>query len=256
VLRFFIDGREELTIYLVLIGIAAGLWAVAALLFALIQERPGATAGAATPLKELREGWKLIREQSGFRRYLLTRIMLMVGVELALPYYSLHGRQVAGPEIGGLGVFVVVSGIAAALSSTIWGSAADKSSRRTMIVAGGISLATALLALANAWVPAELASAWTYSPVFFLFGVAVAGVRMGRKTYIVDAVPAEQRATYVATGNTLVGAAGLASGLLGFALAAWGVRWLIVALAALSAAGSLGALLTPEAEQMRRRTEA
>jgi hypothetical protein len=49
--------------------------------------------------------------------------------------------------------------------------------------------------------------------------VAHAGIRLGRKTYLVDMAEGNQRTTYVAVSNTVIGALLLATGLVG-ALAA------------------------------------
>jgi hypothetical protein len=52
-------------------------------------------------------------------------------------------------------------------------------------------------------------------------GVAHAGIRIGRKTYLVDMATMETRATYVAVSNTLIGMVLLAGG--GFGVVA---QWL------------------------------
>jgi MFS family permease len=250
VLRLLVKGQDDLTIYLILIAVAAVLWAIAAILFALIDEQPGATEGGISPIHELDSAFKILRTRTGFRRYLYARILLLVSVELSLPWFALHSRSLIGGDLGGLGLFVVVSGLAASLSSTIWGGWSDRSSRKAMVAAGIVGLVTVAAALGNGALPSAWVSAWTYTPVFFLSGVARAGARMGRKTYIVDAVSSEQRATYVATSNTIVGIAGLLSGVIGFVLAWWGATVLLALIGGLSIAAAILAMLMPEAEEM------
>ena len=79
---------------------------------------------------------------------------------------------------------------------------------------------------------------------FVLLGVAEAGVRLGRKTWLVDAAAASTRPTAVAFGNTATGVAALVfSGLGVFGLL--GAAAPVAAVAALAAVGGLLALGLP-----------
>lgn len=46
---------------------------------------------------------------------------------------------------------------------------------------------------------------WVYPVAFFLLGIAHSGVRLGRKTYIVDMAKGNQRTDYVSVSNTFIG---------------------------------------------------
>jgi hypothetical protein len=59
------------------------------------------------------------------------------------------------------------------------------------------------------------ASLWFYPIAFFGLGIAHAGVRLGRKSYLVDMAEGNRRTDYVAVSNTVIGALFLASGLIG-----------------------------------------
>lgn len=249
-LRLLVKGTEDIGPYLVLIGIAAVLWFLAALLFGSIQEEKGATQGGRNAIKEAGYGLQLLKKNPGFGHFLLSRALLLLGVELALPYYALHAKQLLGGTLQDLGVFVVVSGVAMFLSSSIWGAFSDRTSRKTLIVAGVLAAFTALLALGIDRLPDQWHTALVYSPVVFLVGVAVAGVRTGRKTYIVDAAPDEDRPTYVAFQNTFSGLVTILGGFMSFVVGLLGIQAMLLVLLALGLLGALASIRMPEAEEM------
>ena len=46
---------------------------------------------------------------------------------------------------------------------------------------------------------------WIYPSAFFILGIAHSGVRLGRKTYIIDMAGGNRRTDYVAVSNTIIG---------------------------------------------------
>jgi MFS family permease len=76
---------------------------------------------------------------------------------------------------------------------------------------------------------------------FFLIGIAHAGIRIGRKTYLVDMATAETRATYVAVSNTAIGVVLLAGGIFGLVAELVGTAATIGVLGLFCLAGALGA---------------
>jgi hypothetical protein len=76
--------------------------------------------------------------------------------------------------------------------------------------------------------------------VLFLLNIAHAGVRIGRKTHVVDIAGGENKAEYVALSNTVIGILLLVVGGLVSLLMALGLE---VALGVLSALALLGAAM-------------
>jgi hypothetical protein len=72
--------------------------------------------------------------------------------------------------------------------------------------------------------------------VFFVLGIAHAGVRLGRKTYLVDMAGSEHRASYVAVSNTFIGVMLLLGGAFGFLAEAFGADAVVLILGLLSLA--------------------
>ena len=249
VLRSYVADTNDVRPYLVLLGAAAGLWFVAALLFALIEETPGATGGGRNGLQEARAGLALLGQVPGFRLFILARLLLL-SVELVVPFYTLYARQLIGSEVGNLATFVIASGLAAVLSSPFWGRFADRSSRLVIAWAGAIAVGTSVFALLFRALPAAWQTATGYALVFLLIGFAQAGVRVGRKTYLVDGAPAEERPLYIALSNSLVGVITLASGAFGLVAEGFGVPVLLVIFSILIGLGIVVAWRMPEAERM------
>jgi Na+/melibiose symporter-like transporter len=250
-LRFTGGERTGIGLYLILIAAAAVLWAVAALLFAAIAEAPGATTGGRNALATIAEAAGLLTRASGLRRHLLARGMLLP-VELAVPFYALHSRQL-GLDAGDLGIAIIAVGIANLVSSPLWGRIADQiSSRLVMILAAATSVAASALALLiDHLAPTSLTALW-YAPVFFLAGLAIAGVRLGRKTYLVDATDQHSRPVHVSLANTIMGGLTFAFGVLGVVAQVAGTQTLLGLLLVVAAAGALASWWMPTSEDMAR----
>lgn len=228
-----------------LIAAGALLWALASLCFALISERAGATEGGRSTWHEAQAAFVLVRRVAAYRRYLLVRALLL-SVEIAMPFFVLHAQAVYGEAASLLIVFLVAVGLANVVSSPVWGRLADERSSRVLALGGGLGTLAALVALAGA---AADAPAWTYSFSLFLLGLAEAGVRLGRKTYLVDAAPDADRPAYVAFANTTIGLLALAAGTLGVVADVAGPAWLLAGVAALAGLGGLAALGLPDPDR-------
>lgn len=249
-LRWGLEGEaESLFPYLMLIGAAAILWALGALCFAAITEEEGAREGGKTPLDSFREGLHLMRDKPGFRKFLLARNLLL-SVELAMPAYALHARNTVGEGLDGLGLFVIAVGIAAILSSPFWGLFADRSSRLVMALSGLVAALAAFLALALPRLDDTYQTPAAYALVFVLIGIAEAGVRLGRKTYLVDGAPPDQKGLYAAFSNTATGVLTVVAGAIGASVLAIGVEKAILLLGALGILSALVCARLPEADRM------
>jgi len=236
-----------LQLSLALVLAAALLWAVGAGAFAATSELPGASEGGRTMWREVGAGVTLVRRVPGFRRFLVARGLLL-SIEMATPVYAWHAAQLAGGAAPDLLTHVFAVGLAGIVASPLWGRRADASSRKVMATAGACGAAAGGLALLVGWLPWR--TPWLYAGVFVLAGVAEAGVRLGRKTYLVDGTPAAERPLYTAFANTAVGVLALAGGGLGVLTDRAGAEGAIALLIALAAAGALASWRLPEAAHM------
>ena len=136
---------------------------------------------------------------------------------------------------------IAVEGFAGLCSSPVWGRWADHSSRWVFAIACAVaSLTTLGLAFVAQTGIAQNVAYVVYPLAFFVLGVCHAGVRLGRKTYLVDMASGNQRTAYVAVSNTVIGFLLL---LVGVVIAGIASFSLVMALAVLGVAGLLGSLL-------------
>ncbi|XGA81086.1 MFS transporter [Halomonas sp. CH40] len=248
VLMLFEDRPGQLALA-ILLGIAALGWALNAFCAARIQETPGAIDGGENAWDSLKLGLSLLKEDRTFLHFNLARALLLSSA-LALPYIALLGQQQSGAQLGGLGLLVVVSGLAGMLADPVWGKRADASSRRVMRDAAIGTLICCLLGALLAWLPADWTTQiWPYALIYGLLVIVHHGVRLGRKTYLVDMASQDNRALYVALSNTLTGVLMLiVGGVLG-GLAQWlGSAALLVVLAVAALGAVLSARQLPEVE--------
>lgn len=237
-----------------LVAAAAVLWALGAAAFAAMAEVPGATGGGRSMLREVGAGVSLVRQVPGYRRFLVARGLLLA-LELATPFYALHAGALYGHAAPLLGTYVFAVGLAHIVASPFWGRWSDASSRTVMTAAALIGVAAGALALALAWAPGATALPWAYAGVFVLAGIAEAGLRLGRKTYLVDAAPEAERPLYNAFANTVTGLLALAGGSLGVLADAAGPAAAVGAVMALTAAGALVTWRLPEAAELSAAAE-
>lgn len=196
-------------------------------------------------LSELASGMALVRESRTFRHYLGARAGLLAA-EVALPFYALYIATAAGSGAGLLGTLIVSVAVANIVSSPVWGALSDRSSRMAMVLSGVLSGLTGLLLLGLGAL-SQTVQTWVYGVPFLLGGVAEAGVRVSRKTYLVDMAPEEERPLYAAFSNTFAGGIALASGLLGVLASLAGVSASVATLIGFALVGAIVAFALPEA---------
>ncbi len=236
------------TVYL-LIALGALLWLCSAMAFAAIREEPGATDGGRNAIQEAGAGLHQFLHYKGFRRYLSVRAMLL-SAEVAVPYYVLFAHERIESTTGSVGLFITSIGVSQLISSPFWGKLADKTSRTVMMYSGVITALAAATALAAMLANSATLSFALVGLAFLMVGLAESGVRLGRKTYLVDAAPKDERATYTAFSNSVIGILALVTGVLGLVAEQYGTAFAVLILGITGLAGAVLAYWMPEAEQM------
>jgi hypothetical protein len=239
-------GTELFAVMLIGSGL---LWLIALVMFVGIREQPGATDGGGNALQVAVENLLLLRDDVRFRRFVLGRIWLLA-VALAPPFYVLLAQQQATGDLAGLGMLVIASGIAAAISSPLWGALGDRSSRTVMgLAATGAGLIGILVSVAAFTDQPLLAHGWVHALIFMLLTVMHSGVRLGRKVYLVDMATQDNRAAYVAVSNSVIGVAMLLGGSIGLLADRFGVATVIAIFGICSLLAALESLRLPEVSE-------
>lgn len=248
-LRLRVGPSADITPFLFMVGFAGALWIMGVSLIAFIHEEPGATGGGRNALQEAHAGIRLLREQPGFQRFMGARAILLT-IELSLPFYAVFARRFTGGQARDLGIFVIAASLAQVLSSPFWGRFADRSSRIVMAVCAALAVSAGVFALLLAALAPDPILEYALTLPVLLIGFARSGVRLSRKTYLVDATPVEDQPTYVALSNTLAGVLILLGGGFGLLAEIIGVPNLIALFTGLAIGAVAISWRLPEAEKM------
>lgn len=193
----------------------------------------------------------LLREDATFRSFVTVRSFLLVS-SLSPPFIVTLAVQAGAPALTGLGGFIIASGLAALLGGRIFGRMADRSSKRLMTTGAALaSLVLLVLVLLDTFLDLDGDSLATYAifvAAYFLVTMLHTGVRVGRKTYVVDMAEGDQRTTYVAVSNSAMGVVLLLVGAISSAIAGFGVIWALLFLAGLGVLGVVTSRRLPEVE--------
>lgn len=239
-------GADTNRLYgLALIG-AALLWGLGALTFSFVREFHGATDGGADALREAFQRLSILVDDRPFRHFVITRSLLLCSA-LTAPYFVALGQANLGGDTRVLALFIIASGVASLVSAPVWGRYTDRSSRRVMAFAAALTAAIGtIVALAGWLAPGFANTLWFLPGAYFLLTIAHAGVRVGRKTYVVDLAGGNKRTDYVAVSNTVIGLVLLATGVIGTAAAVISLPAVIALLSAMGGIGAMYAWRLPE----------
>ncbi len=274
VLRFVGGGDPPIWMLVVLLSGGAVAWVLAAFVYSGVREpvrddadsaipdadngneADSATVGSATVDRELpalSEGFatavRLLRDDVPFRRFVIMRSLLLVSA-LSPPFVITLAVSSGAGALSGLGAFIIASGLSAVIGGPLFGRIADRASRSLMAVGAGVASVTLVLMLVISGLPSfdgnTVWGAAVFVTTYFLLTLVHTGVRVGRKTYIVDMAKGDQRTNYVAVSNSAMGVILLATGGVSSLLALWGVEWAIAFLAAMGFVGVLVAARLPD----------
>ena len=207
--------EADINVFASLLVAGGVLWIMAAMVFTLIAEQPGATQGGGNALTVAVGQLTLLTTDKPFRLFVCARGLLL-SVALAPPFYVLIAQQQSDSTLLGLGALIIANGLGSSLSAPFWGYLGDRSSKQVILIATiGASLLGifTFMAITNhwQWAVSEIAMAL----IFLVLNIMHSGVRLGRKVYLVDMASGENRAAYVAVSNTVIGVLMLLGGLMG-----------------------------------------
>lgn len=253
-LRIFAGEDLSATQLAWLLALGAAFWVATAAVQAGIREpvEDGPTTGDDTdsPVGVLR----LLRDDREFRSFVTTRSFLLVSA-LSPPFVVTLAATAGSSTLAGLGGFVIASGVASLIGGRIFGRAADRSSRVLMAATGAAASVVVLVLVALVSVPGfDGASTWGTIVLvtgYFLLTLLHTGVRVGRKTYVVDMAEGDLRTAYVAVSNTAMGVILLIVGGISSVLALAGVTWALLFLAGLGLLGAVWGWRLPEVSRGR-----
>lgn len=234
--------------YAYIIFFASLMWILGAGIYSRVKEEPGETSGGGNAFREALGKLSLLRDDRPFRNFVISRALLLCSA-LTAPFYVVLAQDYLGKDLGILGLFILANGIAASVSAPFWGRLADTSSKNVMVRAAIITAALGILMFAIiTWIPVLREMTWIYPTAFFLLGVAHSGVRLGRKTYIVDMAGGNKRTDYVAVSNTIIGLVLLITGGISALASVISSEGIILVLSLFGLAGAWSSYRLPDVE--------
>lgn len=250
-LFMIIQSNEQsgITFYAYIIFFAALLWLMAAAVYANIKEYPGETSGGGNALTEAWKRLDLLKNDKPFRNFVIARALLLCSA-LTAPFYVVLAQNYLGSQMYILGMVIVANGVASMISAPFWGKWADASGNGVMVKGG---LMASLLGIGMfiivTWVPVFRDTGWLYPLAIFILGIAHSGVRLGRKTYIVDMAGGNKRTDYVAVSNTVIGLVLLITGGISALAAMVSTEGIILVLSLIGIAGAIISARLPDVEK-------
>jgi predicted MFS family arabinose efflux permease len=153
-------------------------------------------------LEEFRALPRTLTENPDFRRFVGYRVLYAAST-IGDAFFTAHALRNIGVDKASIGLFLIIVGVIAPLSNTIWTRVGMRyGSRRIVRIALGFAAAAPLVAA----VMPPGAGAW-FALVFVLQQVAVAGFNLGNSNYLLNIIPSDSRGRYIGAANTVVGVA-------------------------------------------------
>lgn len=185
---------------------------------------------------------------SQLRLFVAARGALAV-TALAPPFIVMLSAASERTALDQLGPLVMASALASVLASYVWGRLSDRSSRQTLMAAGGLG-SIVLLCVGGVGVAfGDLGGALGSAVAVFAAQISYEGVRAGRKLHLTDMAEDDFRARYTALSNTLIGLALLAGGGFGFAADQFGPASVVLVFGIIAAMGAATASGLEEVQQ-------
>lgn len=184
---------------------AACVWLLAAGIYAAIKEPLSETEDKGDRFWDAFKTLNLLWTDHVFRKFVIARSLFLCAA-LSAPFYVVIAQQRFDSGTWLLGMFILASGLASLLSSPFWGLFSDNSSRQVMIVSSLLSALTGgVLFCCVTFLADTVFTVWLIPALYFVLSVAHQGVRVGRKTYLVNLGEGNKRTSYVSVSNTIIG---------------------------------------------------
>ncbi len=225
---------------------AGAFWIIAGLIYSRINEFEGETDGGGNAISVALKKVKLLKTDKDFRNFVISRALFLCSV-LSAPFFVILAQQQSESNNYLLGLFILAGGLADFSSSIVWGKLSDKSSKNSMIIGATIaSILGFLVFFLDTFFENIFATIWLMPLIYFILTIGYQGIRIGRKTYLVDLAGGNKRTDYVAVSNTVIGFILLFSGFIGILSSIIGLNGIILLLAIVGLAGVFMASKLPD----------
>jgi hypothetical protein len=193
--------------HLILLWLAVGAWIGFAWAHNAIQEQASEPVATHGTLAQLRQGLSLPTRYPWFGRFLVWRVLLL-SVELAIPFYAIHAASLHDPSARNLSAFVAAIALGLVLSGPIWGRIIDRQNAAVGAAGSWLAAAAGVVVLILDQLGYAAAPFW-HAVLFLPLSLARQGVVQARSRYLSVKAPAAERPAMVGFGNALLACAGI-----------------------------------------------
>ncbi len=225
---------------------AGVFWIIAGLVYSRIKEFEGETDGGGNAISVALKKVSLLKTDKDFRNFVISRALFLCSV-LSAPFFVILAQQHSSSNNYLLGLFILAGGLADFFSSIVWGKLSDKSSKNSMIYGATIASSLGFLVFfLDTFFENIFATIWLMPLIYFILTVGYQGIRIGRKTYLVDLAGGNKRTDYVAVSNSVIGVILLFTGFIGILSSIIGLNGIILLLAIVGLVGVFMASKLPD----------
>jgi len=147
-----------------------------------------------------------------FRQFMIARLLLL-SVELAMPFFAIHAARFHATTSISLSMFVVSASIGMVIGGIVWPRVSRISIRLVMAASALVAGIAGLIAMASHLFDV-LQVPITHALTFMLLAFAAQGIVNARTVYVVGAATDEERPYCIALSNVIAGLVGLILALL------------------------------------------
>ena len=221
----------------VILFTAGIFWIIAGLVYSRIKEFEGETDGGGNAISVALKKIYLLKTDKDFRNFVISRALFLCSV-LSAPFFVILAQQQSNSSNYLLGLFILAGGCADFFSSIIWGKLSDKSSKKAMIRGATItSILGFLVYFLDTFYENIFSTIWIMPLIYFALTIGYQGIRIGRKTYLIDLAGGNKRTDYVAVSNSIIGFVLLFTGFIGVLSSIIGLNGIILLLAIIGCIG-------------------
>jgi MFS family permease len=241
--------------YALLFAIASGFFFLSLLSFAQVREMPLEVAQGRLPWSSyLGRLISVMRADYLFRLVILVRLLVMGG-NMAIPFYVVYALDVLQFDQGVVGVFLSAQVVGSILSGLVMGYIGERRGTRAVIrLTAVMAVSAPALALGISWLRLWLPEGLlmhVYALIFAILGALGNANMAGFMNYILEIAPAAERATYVGLANTLGSVILIVPFLGGWVLQAFSYPVLLSVTAIVCLAGLISTIWLGEPRQRR-----
>jgi hypothetical protein len=166
--------------------------------------------------RQFRRALDLPRRDRNYRRFLTMRLLLM-GAEIATPFYIVYAKRALSVPVSMVGVYLTGATLASFASNLLWGRISDRRGNKLLLAfSNSLGLLIPLVALSivplgNLWPGLREFVPGLFALVFVLSGGYKSGAMIGNMNFLLEIAQADNRPLYVGFTNTIMGIALLAS---------------------------------------------